>query len=191
MKRVLEISLVVLVLGSVVAYAADAQEGLQDVIDNIGQYEDNGMSGISADGVTAADLAPEADASTDNDTAVEADSIQAYRTKIQYNAQQRAIHAMAEALVMKKALNILAAVHNDAEEKIKNSYSNEKSVLATLAARRGLYNSLLTFKYQIATVRARLRAEALEMDVLPVASDVEIVMAPNIEWATPGRTTGN
>ena len=43
---------------------------------------------------------------------------------------------MAEALVMKKALNILAAVHNDAEEKIKNSYSNEKSVLATLAARR-------------------------------------------------------
>jgi len=95
--------------------------------------------------------------------------IQQYYQKILYTAQQQAIWGMVEALYMKKTFAILAKVHKDTEDAIQNQYQNTKSTLATLAARRALFNALLIVKYQVARARTRLRSEALKVYLKPIA----------------------
>jgi len=102
------------------------------------------------------------------------DAIQEYQVKMLYTAQQQAILAMVEALYMKKAFAILASVHRDTEHAIENQYQNTKSTLATLAARRALFNSLLVVKYQVARARTRIRSEALKRYTEPIAAAPEI-----------------
>ncbi|MBP5343572.1 MAG: hypothetical protein J6Y85_00640 [Alphaproteobacteria bacterium] len=100
--------------------------------------------------------------------------IQEHQAKILYTAQQQAIWAMVEALYMKKTFAILASVHQDTEAAIQNQYQNTKSTLATLAARRALFNSLLIVKYQVARARTRIRSEALKRYIKPVSTAPEI-----------------
>ena len=115
------------------------------------------------------------------------DAIQEYQVKMLYTAQQQAILAMVEALYMKKTFAILASVHRDTEKAIQNQYENTKSTLATLAARRALFNALLIVKYQIARARTRIRAEAFKRYTDPLAVAPEIG-APEV---TSGEAVGN
>ena len=111
------------------------------------------------------------------------DAIQDYQVKMLYTSQQQAILAMVEALYMKKTFAILASIHRDTEMAIQNQYENTKSTLATLAARRALFNSLLIVKYQIARARTRIRAEALKRYAEPIAVAPEI-SAPEVASGT-------
>ncbi|MGN0919160.1 MAG: hypothetical protein ACI4OR_00130 [Alphaproteobacteria bacterium] len=98
--------------------------------------------------------------------------LSADRWAIQYRAQQRAIQAMTDALVMKKAYQELAAV---GEKAASGSYSNYSEAVSTVATRRLLLDALMALRKRVIAARVRARAETMEMNLEDVAT------APSLE----------
>ena len=108
------------------------------------------------------------------------DQLSADKWAIQYRAQQRAIQAMTDALVMKKAYQELAKV---AELASSGSYANYGEAASTVATRRLLLDELMALRKRVIAARMRARAETMEMDIETVAT------APDLE-ESPGAPSG-
>ena len=81
---------------------------------------------------------------------------------IEYRAQQRAIQAMTDALVMKKAYKDLAAI---AEKVSSGSYSNYSEAASTVATRRLMLDALMALRKRVIAARVRARAETMEAEI--------------------------
>ena len=81
---------------------------------------------------------------------------------MQYRAQQRAIQAMTDALVMKKAYASLSSVASNIGE---GSYSDYSAAASTVATRRLLLDALMALRKRVIAARVRARAETMEMDL--------------------------
>ena len=79
----------------------------------------------------------------------------------QYRAQQRAIQAMADALVMKKAYSSLSAAADIGE----GSYADYSAAASTVATRRLILDGLMVLRKRVIAARVRARAETMEMDI--------------------------
>ena len=88
---------------------------------------------------------------------------------IRYRAQRRSITALAAALKMKETLAALA----EADGRISANYDSKTDAVATVAARRVLYDALMFLKMNVMAARTKLRAEAMELDFEPVTTDPE------------------
>lgn len=88
---------------------------------------------------------------------------------IRYRAQRRSITALAAALKMKETLAVLA----EADGRISANYDSKTDAVATVAARRVLYDALMFLKMNVMAARTKLRAEAMELDFEPVTTDPE------------------
>ena len=100
----------------------------------------------------------------------------------QYRAQQRAIQAMTDALIMKKAYKELAELGEKASS---GSYSNYSDAASTVATRRLLLDALMALRKRVIAARVRARAETMEMDLPDVAT------APSVEEGDSASTTPN
>ncbi len=99
------------------------------------------------------------------------DQLSADKWAIQYRAQQRAIQAMTDALVMKKAYKELL----DISEKLSSeNYSNYSNAVSTVATRRLLLDALMSLRKRVVAARVRARAETMEMDLKEVATNPNI-----------------
>ena len=110
------------------------------------------------------------------------DQLDAEKWAIQYRAQQRAIQAMTDALVMKKAYKDLASIAQMAES---GSYSDYSDAASTVATRRLLLDELMALRKRVIAARVRARAETMEMDVETVAT------APRVEADTTSSSSSN
>ena len=108
------------------------------------------------------------------------DQLSSDKWAIQYRAQQRAIQAMTDALVMKKAYKELAEIASKATS---GSYSNYSEAVSTVATRRLLLDALMALRKRVIAARVRARAETMEMDLPDVAT------APDVEGDGSGETT--
>ena len=100
------------------------------------------------------------------------DELSAEKWAIQYRAQQRAIQAMTDALMMKKVYKDLAAIGEKASE---GGFANYSKAASTVATRRLLLGELMALRKRVIAARIRARAEAMEMDLETVTT------APGLE----------
>lgn len=98
------------------------------------------------------------------------DQLSSEKWATQYRAQQRAIQAMTDALVMKKAYKELADVASQASS---GSYSNYSEAASTVATRRLLLDALMALRKRVIAARVRARAETMEMDLEDVSTEPE------------------
>lgn len=88
---------------------------------------------------------------------------------LHYRAQQRSINAMATALQLKELLTALAS----ADARVSGEYGSKTQAVASVAARRVLYDSLMYLKMNVMAARTKMRSEAMELDLKPVTKDPE------------------
>ncbi len=81
---------------------------------------------------------------------------------IEYRAQQRAIQAMTDALVMKKAYTELAAI---ADKVSTGSYTDYSAAASTVATRRLTLDALMALRKRVIAARVRARAETMEAEI--------------------------
>ena len=80
----------------------------------------------------------------------------------QYRAQQRAIVAMTDALLMKKAYKELLDISNSLSS---GSYSNYSEAVSTVATRRLLLDALMALRKRVIAARVRARVETAEQNL--------------------------
>ncbi len=90
------------------------------------------------------------------------DELSADKWAIEYRAQQRAIQAMTDALVMKKTYAELAAI---AEKVSSGSYTDYSDAASTVATRRLILDALMVLRKRVIAARVRARAETMEADI--------------------------
>lgn len=95
------------------------------------------------------------------------DQLSADKWAMQYRAQQRAIQAMTDALVMKKAYKDLASV---AELASSGNYADYSAAVSTVATRRLLLDELMALRKRVIAARIRARAETMEVDIDTVST---------------------
>ncbi len=99
------------------------------------------------------------------------DQLSAEQWSIRYKAQQRAIRAMTDALVMKKAYSELARIGERVSE---GNFSNYGEAASTVATRRLLLDSLFALRKRVIAARVRARAETLEVKLESVPTEPTI-----------------
>lgn len=85
---------------------------------------------------------------------------------VRYRSQKRAITALVTALEAKATLSALAS----ADAKVTAEYDSKTQAVATLAARRVLYDALMYLKMNVMAARTKMRAETLELDFKPLTT---------------------
>ena len=99
------------------------------------------------------------------------DQLSAEQWSIRYKAQQRAIRALTDALVMKKAYAELARIGERVSE---GNFSNYGEAASTVATRRLLLDALFALRKRVIAARVRARAETLEVNLEAVPSEPSI-----------------
>lgn len=114
------------------------------------------------------------------------DQLSAEQWSIRYKAQQRAIRALTDALVMKKAYTELARIGERVSE---GNFSNYGEAASTVATRRLLLDSLFALRKRVIAARVRARAETLEvkLESVPTEPSIETPQDPT----TPEDEGGN
>ena len=119
------------------------------------------------------------------------DELSADKWAVEYRAQQRAIQAMTDALIMKKAYKELAAI---AENISSGSYSDYSAAASTVATRRLTLDALMALRKRVIAARVRARAETMEANIdtskIPtqaVLDESALTSAPNSNANTPAQ----
>ena len=119
------------------------------------------------------------------------DELSVDKWAIEYRAQQRAIQAMTDALVMKKAYKDLAAI---AEKVSSGSYSDYSAAASTVATRRLMLDALMALRKRVIAARVRARAETMEAEIdttkIPTQATID-EMAYSSESGGSGTTPQN
>lgn len=108
---------------------------------------------------------------------------------IEYRAQQRAIQALTDALVMKKAYTELAAIADNVST---GSFTNYSTAASTVATRRLMLDALMALRKRVIAARVRARAETMEANIdtqaIPTPATIdESNLAPS---SSTGGTAG-
>ena len=114
------------------------------------------------------------------------DQLSAEQWAIRYRAQQRAIRALTDALVMKKAYKELAKI---GEQESNGSFADYGEASSTAATRRLLFDSLLALRKRVIAARVRARAEMMEMDLQAVPTAPSVEKPAESFVAQPAQTT--
>ena len=109
------------------------------------------------------------------------DQLSQEKWEIQYRAQQRAIQAMTDALVLKKAYKDLADVVENLPE---GKYQDYNAAASSVATRRLLLDSLMALRKRVIAARVRARAETMEATIESVAT------APVVDASGPTGLSG-
>ena len=99
------------------------------------------------------------------------DQLSSEKWVIRYRAQQRAIRALTDALVMKKAYGELAKI---GEQVSNGSFADYGEAASTVATRRLLLDALFALRKRVIAARVRARAEMMEVDLEAVPSEPSI-----------------
>ena len=110
------------------------------------------------------------------------DQLSTEQWAVRYRAQQRAIQALTDALVMKKAY---AELKDLAEGVSGGDFSNYGNASSTVATRRLMLDALLALRKRVIAARIRARAELMEMNMEAVADE------PNLPTEEQGTTPGS
>ena len=103
---------------------------------------------------------------------------------VRYRAQRRAIQALTDALVMKKAYSELSALANSLSAVDFSDYGNAASTVAT---RRLMLDALMALRKRVIAARVRARAELMEMNIESIAEEASL---PQATEPTTGTGTG-
>ena len=102
------------------------------------------------------------------------DQLSSEQWAVRYRAQQRAIQALTDALVMKKAYSELSSLAGGISGGDFSNYGNATSAVAT---KRLMLDALMALRKRVIAARVRARAELMEMNMESVAEEASILPA--------------